>query len=64
MISSVTLNFQLTRETAKAIMEAKSSVNRTAGTVIRTEFRKYFEKPPWFQAWTKFSKPKLPPKLK
>ena len=64
MISSVMLNFQLTRLTANAIMEAKNRVSSTAGTVMITEFQKYLAKPPWVQAWMKLSKLKSPAKLK
>ncbi|WP_432398291.1 hypothetical protein ACRQ5B_07050 [Pseudarthrobacter sp. L19] len=64
MISRVTLNFQLTRLTANAIMEAKKSTRMTEGMVIRAEFQAYWAKPPWVQAWTKLSKLKDPPKLK
>ena len=64
MMSSVMLNFQLTRLTAKAMREARNRVSSTAGTVMMTEFQKYVAKPPWVQAWTKLSKLKSPAKLK
>ena len=40
MISRVMLNFQLTRLTANAIIEAKNRVRITVGTVMITEFRR------------------------
>jgi hypothetical protein len=64
MIRSVMLNFQLTRLTAKAIMEARKRTSSTAGTLMITEFQKYLAKPPWVQAWTKLSKLKSPARLK
>ena len=40
MIRRVTLNFQLTRLTANAIIEAKKRIRSTDGTVMITEFQK------------------------
>ncbi len=64
MISSVMLNFQLTRLTANAIMEAKKRIRNTDGTVMSTEFQNSWAKPPCVQAWVKLSKLKAPPVLK
>ena len=64
MMSSVTLNFQFTRLTANAIMDARKRTSSTAGTEMITEFQKYLAKPPCVQAWTKLSKLKSPAKLK
>src|SRR4051812_34130803 len=64
MISSVMLNFQATRLTAKAMSEARNKVSSTVGTVRITEFPKYVENPPWVHAWMKLSKLKSPARLK
>ena len=56
MISSVMLNRQVNRLTANAIIEAKSRVSSTVGTVMMTELTKYVPRPACSQAFEKFSK--------
>ena len=64
MINSVTLKRQVKRLTAKAIIEAKSSVSSTVGTVMIKELTKYLPRPACCQARPKLSRLNVPPRLK
>ena len=49
-ISRVTLNRQLNRDTANAMIEARNSVISTVGITMIAELVSAVEKPPWLHA--------------